>query len=171
MGPKHGSTVMDADISCDQSALFGCEWSLDGIEGPTQIAPTECNATAEKTIVGYQSFLRLRAEGLPPKINVHDVTELRPEASRKHEKPASRKRPMNEKDRPDNILRHSYESYHLAERDPVRRCGSRARRHHSCRPQRRDCRASGSAGCHCAESARTCWRPGDGASPSVKKQP
>ncbi len=46
---------------------------------------------AEKTIVGYQSFLRLLSEGLNPKINVHEITE---KEVRKHlakyEKPASR---------------------------------------------------------------------------------
>src|SRR4029077_9509071 len=30
---------------------------------------------AKKTIVGYQSFLHLLAEGLPPKINVHEITD------------------------------------------------------------------------------------------------
>lgn len=46
---------------------------------------------AEKTIIGYHSFLRLLAEGLSPKINVHEITE---QEVRKHlakyEKPASR---------------------------------------------------------------------------------
>lgn len=46
---------------------------------------------AEKTIVGYQSFLRLLAEGLPPKINVNEIAE---QEVRKHlakyGKPASR---------------------------------------------------------------------------------
>lgn len=46
---------------------------------------------AEKTITGYQSFLRLLAEGLPPKINVHEITEkeIRKHLAR-YEKPASR---------------------------------------------------------------------------------
>ena len=46
---------------------------------------------AAKTIIGYQSFLRLLAEGLPPKINVHEITEkeVRKHLS-KYEKPASR---------------------------------------------------------------------------------
>jgi integrase len=46
---------------------------------------------AEKTIVGYQSFLHLLAEGLPPKINVHEITdkELRKHLA-KYERPASR---------------------------------------------------------------------------------
>jgi integrase len=46
---------------------------------------------AEKTVVGYQSFLRLLSEGLDPKVNVHEITE---KEVRKHlakyEKPASR---------------------------------------------------------------------------------
>jgi hypothetical protein len=43
---------------------------------------------AKKTIVGYQSFLRLLAEGLPPKINVHEITdkEVRKHLA-KYEKP------------------------------------------------------------------------------------
>ena len=46
---------------------------------------------AEKTIVGYQSFLRLLSEGLPPKVNVHEITEreVRNHLA-KYEKPASR---------------------------------------------------------------------------------
>ena len=46
---------------------------------------------AEKTIVGYQSFLRLLAEGLPPKINLHEITdkEVRKHLA-KYDKPASR---------------------------------------------------------------------------------
>lgn len=46
---------------------------------------------AQKTLVGYQSFLRLLAEGRPPKIHVHEITEaeLRKHLA-KYEKPASR---------------------------------------------------------------------------------
>jgi hypothetical protein len=46
---------------------------------------------AEKTIVGYQSFLRLLTEGLPLKINVHEIAEqeVRNHLA-KYEKPASR---------------------------------------------------------------------------------
>jgi site-specific recombinase XerD len=46
---------------------------------------------AEKTILGYQSFLRLLAEGLSPKVNVHEITdkEVRKHLA-KYEKPASR---------------------------------------------------------------------------------
>ena len=46
---------------------------------------------AAKTIIGYQSILRLLADGLPPKINVHEITEkeVRKHLS-KYDKPASR---------------------------------------------------------------------------------
>jgi len=46
---------------------------------------------AEKTVVGYQSFLLLLADGLPPKINVHEITEGKSvKRLAKYEKPASR---------------------------------------------------------------------------------
>ena len=46
---------------------------------------------AEKTIIGYQSFLHLLAEELPAKINLHEITdkEIRKHLA-KYEKPASR---------------------------------------------------------------------------------
>jgi integrase/recombinase XerD len=46
---------------------------------------------AEKTVVGYQSFLRLLTEELPAKINVHEITdkEVRSHLA-KYERPASR---------------------------------------------------------------------------------
>jgi integrase/recombinase XerD len=46
---------------------------------------------AEKTIIGYQSFLRLLAERLPPKTDLHEITdkEVRKHLA-KYEKPASR---------------------------------------------------------------------------------
>jgi site-specific recombinase XerD len=53
-------------------------------------AQKDCGA-AEKTIIGYQSFLRLLSEGLPTKINVHEITDKRVrEHVAKYEKPASR---------------------------------------------------------------------------------
>jgi integrase len=61
----------------------------DAIQG--FLSAQKDRGAATKTIIGYQSFLRLLAEGLSPKINVHEITE---KEVRKHlakyEKPASR---------------------------------------------------------------------------------
>ncbi len=61
----------------------------DAIKG--FLAAQKDRGAAEKTIVGYQSFLRMLAEGLPPKTNLHEITdkEVRKHLA-KYEKPASR---------------------------------------------------------------------------------
>ena len=61
----------------------------DAIQG--FLSAQKDRGAAAKTIIGYRSFLRLLAEGLPPKINLHEITdnEVRKHLT-KYEKPASR---------------------------------------------------------------------------------
>ncbi|MCK9589918.1 MAG: tyrosine-type recombinase/integrase, partial [Terrimicrobiaceae bacterium] len=61
----------------------------DAIQG--FLSAQKDRGAADKTIIGYQSFLRLLAEGLSPKINVHEITdkEVRKHLA-KYERPASR---------------------------------------------------------------------------------